>query len=130
MLDVGAHTRRFIHDLQYLQPTRGNASQSVGSRFKSAMIAATKSAAGCCHRGDSSGMIPVVVEFGSDGHVQRVKARTTFANPMTNQCIVSKLSELSVPTTLPTPIVVTADFRLRGTPLRGGQCRGFRDEHR
>jgi len=77
------------------------------------VMASTQSAGGCRHRGDSSGKVTVVVEFGSDGRVQRTDAKGTFANPMTRQCIVSKFSALSIPTTLPTPIIITADVALR-----------------
>jgi hypothetical protein len=77
------------------------------------VMASTKSAEGCRYRGDSSGKVSVVVEFGSDGRVQRTDAKGTFANPMTRQCIVSKFSTLSIPTTLPTPIIITADLTLR-----------------
>lgn len=77
------------------------------------VIASTRSAAGCRHRGDSSGKVPVVVEFGTSGSVQRADAKGAFANPMTRRCIVSKFSTLSIPTMLPAPIIVTADVTLR-----------------
>jgi hypothetical protein len=78
-----------------------------------AVMAATKTAGNCRYRGDSSGKVPVVVEFGGDGRVQRTMAKGTFANPMTSQCIVSKFSSLTVPGTLPAPIIITADVTLR-----------------
>lgn len=78
-----------------------------------AVILASQEARNCRHRGDVAGKIPIVVEFGSDGRVQRTHPKATFANPMTNRCIVSKFSGLSVAGPVPTPIIVTANVTLR-----------------
>lgn len=93
-------------------PVASDAEPARLTAYKTVM-ASTPSAAGCRHRGDSSGKVPIVVEFGSDGRVQRTDAKGSFANPMTKQCIVSKFSTLSIPTILPAPIIITADIRLR-----------------
>ena len=93
-------------------PVASDAEPARLTAYKTVM-ASTKSAGGCRYRGDSSGKVSVVVEFGSDGRVQRTDTKGTFANPMTRQCIVSKFSSLSIPTTLPTPIIITADVALR-----------------
>jgi hypothetical protein len=80
--------------------------------YKAVMLA-SQEARNCRHRGDVAGKIPIVVEFGSDGRVQRTQAKGTFANPMTNRCIVSKFSALSVAGPVPAPIIVTANVTLR-----------------
>ena len=85
------------------------------SRVKAftAVVEATKTARNCRHRGDTSGKVPVVVEFGNDGVVQRTSVKSTFSNPMTAQCITSKFKGLSIPSFPGAPILITAEVSLR-----------------
>lgn len=78
-----------------------------------AVMHASQEARNCRYRGDVAGKIPIVVEFGTDGRVQRTQAKGTFANPMTNRCIVSKFSGLTISSAAPGPIIVTANVSLR-----------------
>jgi hypothetical protein len=78
-----------------------------------AIVEASKTARTCRHRGDASGKVPVIVEFGSDGRVQRTDVKATFANPMTSRCIVSRLAETTIPAFAGGPILITAEVSLR-----------------
>jgi hypothetical protein len=76
--------------------------------------AATAMAAGRCrYHGDDPGPIPVVVEFGNDGQVQRTMIKATLHNPMTSKCISAQLGKASVPAFSGDPIIVTAEVSLR-----------------
>jgi hypothetical protein len=77
-----------------------------------AVMGATHGAGGCRNRGDSAGTVSIVVEFGTDGHVQRANAKGKFVNPGTTQCIVSKFSSLSIPNAPSAPLIITTDFAL------------------
>ncbi len=78
-----------------------------------AVVEASKGARTCRHRGDASGKIPVIVEFGSDGRVQRTDVKAALANPMTSRCIASRLAEATIPAFGGGPILITAEVSLR-----------------
>lgn len=99
------------------EPPAAPAAESDGSEplkitaYK-AVVEATKSARNCRHRGDTPGKVPVVVEFGPDGRVQRTEVKGTFANPMTKECVASKLGALTIPPS-GTSIITTAEVSMR-----------------
>jgi hypothetical protein len=96
-----------------IAPPSGDASESARTTAFKAVVEATKNARNCRHRGDTSGKVPVVVEFGNDGIVERTSVKASFSNPMTAQCITSKFRSLAIPSFTGSPILVTADVSLR-----------------
>jgi hypothetical protein len=77
------------------------------------VVLAAKAARNCRYRGDGAATIPVVVSFGTDGRAQGVLIRSGLSNPMTRQCILSKLEGLTIPAFAGSPVTVSADVTLR-----------------
>jgi hypothetical protein len=78
-----------------------------------AVVEASKNARTCRHRGDAPARVPVIVEFGVDGRVQRTDIKAKFANPMTSRCISSRLGAATIPAFDGAPILITGEVSLR-----------------
>jgi hypothetical protein len=91
------------------QPAGENSGEPVRLVALKTVVLATKDAGKCRYRGDEVKTVPVIVSFGNDGKVQQVVVKGDVSNRLTGDCIVSKLSALTIPPFSGEPVSVRAD---------------------